>query len=90
MGFLAARTVCGYDLLDVAFPKPVLVAVFHESARGVDHEYAFTSLRLGLRNHHHAGGDACSEKDVGRERDDPLYETFVDQRLAYRGLGIAS
>ena len=79
-----------HDLVDVLGAEAVLVAVFHEALGGVDHEDALAGMGVFLVEHEDAGGDARAVKEIGRQADDALDVTALDDLPADRGLGTAT
>ncbi len=78
------------DLVDVLGAEAVLVAVFHKSLGGIDHEDALAGMGVFLVEHQDAGRDARAVKEIGRQADDALDVAALDDLAADGGLGTAA
>src|ERR1035437_5223161 len=78
------------DLVQVLASEPILGAVLREALGGVDHEDASSSLSVLLVAHHDARRHSSAVKEIGWQADDSLDVSPLDQRLANRGLGVAT
>jgi hypothetical protein len=75
--------------VDILGTKPVLWAVFHEAAAGVDHEYAPAGVSVLFVDDNDAGGDAGTVKQVRGQSDDALDVAPANQCSADVGLSVA-
>ena len=81
---------CGNDFVDVPLAQAVLVAILYEVMAGIDHKNALTLGCIGLVDDDNTGRDAGTIKQVGRQTDDALDITLIDDGLADGGLCIAA
>ncbi|MNP07861.1 hypothetical protein D3C76_999050 [compost metagenome] len=91
-----ARVACiqsdkGIDnLVHVLIAQAILRAVLDEALGGIDHENAFARTGVFLVQDQDASGNACAEKQVGRQADNGFEVTGPHQLLTDHGLGIAA
>ena len=76
-------------LWDIHIAQPVLGAVLHEAAAGVDHENALTRLGILLIDNHDASGDTSAVEEVGGQADYALDVALTHQVAANVRLGVA-
>ncbi len=81
-GYFQLRVEDIHDLADVLVAQAVLVAILHKALAGIDHEDAFARAGVFLVQHNDAGGDAGAKKQVGRQRDDALDISLIDDIAA--------
>src|SRR6185437_12072251 len=75
-----------HDLVDVLCAKPVLGAVLHETATGVNHEDALARMSILFVYDDDAGRNSCAVKQIGWQPNDALnvalpHEGAADVRL---------
>ncbi len=69
-----------HDAADVFIGQPVVVRHLDKFSGGINKEHA--AVIAVLFQHHDAGGDGRTEKEVGRQLDDAVDKVIVDQVLA--------
>ena len=75
--------------MDILRAQTILVSVLYEALACVDHENAGARVGVLLVNHHDAGRDAGAVEEVGRQADDALDQTALDQVFADAGFLVA-
>ena len=81
---------CSDDFIDVPLAQAVLVAILYEVMAGIDHKDSLALGCIGLIDNDDTGRDAGTIKQVGRQTDDALDITFIDDGLTDGGLCIAA
>lgn len=79
---------CGYDFVNIPLAQAVLVSVFDIVMACIDHENALTVIGIGFVNNDNTSRNSRTVKEVGRQADNALDITLVDNMLAYGCLGI--
>ena len=76
--------------MDVLCAEAVLVAVFDEAFRGIDHEDSLPRLCIILVEDDDARGDARAVEEIRREADDPFDIAAPHDLATDDGLGAAA
>ena len=81
---------CGDNFVDVPLPQAVFVAILYEVVAGINHKDALALGCISLVDDDNTGRDASTIKEVGRQTNDALDITLVDNSLADGCLCIAT
>jgi len=71
------------DFMNILFPQPVLVAVFHESFACINHEDSFSVGSVFFVQNNYTGRDTCAVKKVGRQTNNTFYVPLFNYVFTY-------